>query len=284
MAPQKTKPPKSNNGNSPKKPDEPSKVQLEQIVLQLQENYANLTKKFEDLTNNSFEVKDQFHMELDYMKTIIMNQNTKISNLQRELDDLNQYNRRENVMFSNILVPANADTRQVVVDICHEIGVDIETTDMVDAHPLPGKRGRPSKVIARFKERSKAREIFKNRKKCKDLTKNLKKRVCSNSDKSVGINPNLTFSKGKLLHQVKEFNDKYSYHGAWADYNTGKIYLKTKPQDRGYVITDTSDLISINSDFNPGVSDYIFCTPPLFYSYAEKGGDVEEGGHESDQY
>ena len=211
-----------------------------------------------------YEKINEQYMEIDYLKTVVMTQNTKISNLERELDDLDQYNRRENVTFSNVSVPEGSDSRNVVKDICQEIGVTIKEADFVDAHPLPARRGRPTKIIARFHERSKAREIFKARKRCKDLSSNLKQTVCAKPEKSISINPNLTVGKAKLLDQVRTFNDEFGYRGAWADPNTGKILLKTSNDRRANVIRDTSDLILINQKFKPAVSDYVFCTPPLF--------------------
>ena len=209
---------------------------------------------------------NELKTEIDYLKTIIINQSTKVSNLDRELDDQNQYNtnRRENVIFTNINIDPSLDAKSVIADLCQEIGADVEASDMVDAHPLPNSKGKPFKVIARFLERSKAKDVFTKRKNCKNINTELKNKLISRKSRGVGIHPNLTVKKGRLLYQDKQFCDKFNYHGAWADFHNGKIYLKTTSSVRGIVIKDTSDLIQINSDFEPLPRDYIFCTPPLF--------------------
>ena len=131
-------------------------------------------------------------------------------------------------------------------------------------------------------ENVKARDVFVRRKNCKDITRDMKEKVSVKQNRGIGIHPNLTANKGKLLHQTKLFCEGFNYNGAWADYNTGKIYLKLKKTDaKGVHIKGTGDLIEINPRFKPAATEYVFCTPPLFVY--EDDVSVKESKSDTDQ-
>ena len=79
--------------------------------------------------------------------------NGHVSNLEQQLDELNQYGRRENVCFSNLKFSAELPVQKQVIDLCEEIGVTLTESDFVDVHPLPSRSKGGPRVIARFKER-----------------------------------------------------------------------------------------------------------------------------------
>ena len=76
------------------------------------------------------------HSELN---KIVDQQREKICKLEVELEGLDQYSRRENVCFTNLLVDAEHSCEQQVVDLCGELRVDIKKDDLVAAHPLRSK-------------------------------------------------------------------------------------------------------------------------------------------------
>lgn len=269
---------KSTSGPSPKL----TCNKLYELITSLQSDVTALKADKNNLKKELCDVKSELAVEIDYLRVVVTRQNTNISLLEREIDDQNQYNRRENVVFSNVNLGSETDCRKVVADLCNEIGADVEPDDLVDAHPLPNRRGRSFKVIARFRNRSKARDVFVKRRECKNITQGVKDKLCVKKNRGIGIHPNLTAKKGKLLYQTKVFSEGFGYQGAWADYNTGKIYLKLKSNEKGVVIKDTSDLIEINSRFNPAVTDYVYCTPPLFIYEDDKPqkSEVDKSEHE----
>ena len=147
-------------------------------------------------------------------------------------------------------------------ELCQEIGADVQGDDIVDAHILPARRGRPNRVIARFHQRSKARSVFLRRKESKNIVDTKKAKLAINVNNGFAIQPNLTITRAKLYAQVQEFCASYNYVCSWVDYNTGKIYLKLKEGQRGHAITDTGDLLDINTDYKPLF--WYFCSPNLF--------------------
>lgn len=190
-----------------------------------------------------------------------------MSTVDAEVDDLAQYGRRENIVFTNLLIDEHHDVPSQVVQLCKEIGVTVEPSDLVDAHPLPAAQDKPKRYIARFHQRSTAKQVFSNRRKAKDITGDCKGQLAHNAEKGFGILPNLTPKRGKLFGQVKEFCDSNGHLGCWADTNTGKILLKLQGETRGRVIRNTGDLVAIKGSYNPDV--WYFCTPPLFHEFVD---------------
>ncbi len=122
--------------------------------------------------------------------------------LQKDLDDLNQYNRRENVCFTNLRLDNDHDAETQVRNLCHEIGVEVTTDDIIACHPLPSRKGRDVRVICRLKDRRLAHKIFENRKGTKAIGTNKKSELAARPDKGFAVQPNLTPMRAKLLAQV----------------------------------------------------------------------------------
>lgn len=207
------------------------------------------------------------------LKQSVLHQASLIANLEQEIDELAQYGRRGNVIFTNLNVdtsdPAQsaANTVSKVIDLCHEIGVEVVPSDLVAAHPLKqGKRsaGKPKRFVARFHDRSKAQEVFRRRKGCKDIAGSKKELLAANKSKGFGLLPHLTAKRAKLFEQSKSFCVDNKFQGVWADTNNGNILLKLREHERGIVIKSTADLLQIQ-DFQP--NEYIFCAPPIDFGY-----------------
>ena len=205
--------------------------------------------------------------ELVHVKTIVNRQASYMATLDAEFDDLAQYGRRENIVFTNLLVDTNHSVPTQVVQLCSEIGVDVSVEDLVDAHPLPSGSDKPKRFIARFKNRSKAKEVFANRKQSKNITGEKKTQLASDKDRGFGILPNLTPKRGKFFAQVKSYCTSYGHEDCWVDSNTGKILLKLRGAARGTVVKSTGDLVQIDQSYSP--DEWYFCAPPYFGNHSD---------------
>ena len=194
------------------------------------------------------------------LRQTVQDQLNYIHQLEREIDDLNQYGRRENVCFSNLLIDEDHTADQQVIDLCNEIGVEVKTEDLVDCHPLPAKRGNQVRVIARFKDRRLAQKVFKNRKNTKTIDRTKKEAISSNKEKGFAIQPNITPRRAALLGQVLDAKTVYNYDSCWVDYKNGNIMLRKDKQGRPYVISCTNDIIKALPGFKP--NEYFFCSGP----------------------
>ena len=99
--------------------------------------FADLIPTIETLVANVRFLSEENSQLKDVMNHLLF-ENSK---LKSDLDALDQYSRRENVCFTNIKVnEANPCTDQIA-KLCQELEVDVSTSDLVAAHPLPS--GKP---------------------------------------------------------------------------------------------------------------------------------------------
>ena len=189
----------------------------------------------------------------------------RVIDLEGKLDELNQYGRRENVCFSNLKVDEEHTCEAQVINLCHEIGVEVTAEDLVAAHPLPtkGGQGRQRRYIARFHDRRKAQEVFAARKRTKEIDPVKKSALAAQSNRGIAIQPNITLPRARLLAQLKEAKERLGWDSCWVDYRTGNLMLKTSPSNRPVLIRSTFDIVKVSGNqFEP--RGYHLCQPNIF--------------------
>ena len=206
------------------------------------------------------------------IKETLNSQQRKIVQLEQDLDDLQQYGRRENVCFTNLKFGDDAPVMQQVIDLCDEINVTVTDTDFVDVHPLPVKNGRAKRVVARFKDRKLAQKVMAARKGSKNINPTKKAQLAADPNKGFGIQPNITPKRSALLAQAKSAVEHANLNGTWIDTKTGAVLLRLRDNDRPRVIRNTRQLMEAVPSFVP--SEYIFClrdSSIFINDYAGKG-------------
>ena len=160
LGPVPAQPPHQPARTSPRSAGQPTgRGQTEEVTN------AQLFEMIKELQDEIMEVRGENMV----LKQTLNVQAHHIAEITQKCDDLDQYGRRENVCFTNLKVTEERPCAQQVVELCHELGVEVATSDLVDAHPLPSKRGRGNRCIARFRDRKKAQDVFAARKRSKDI-------------------------------------------------------------------------------------------------------------------
>ena len=83
-----------------------------------------------------------------------------------KIDQLEQYDRRQNLEFEGLTCQKDEDVSQLVIDVAEKIGVKLQKADILVAHRLPTKPGKEKNgpntgtVIARFVKREVRNEIY----------------------------------------------------------------------------------------------------------------------------
>ena len=229
-----------------------------------------MKNQFSDLVGKFITMHAQFHElrnenvrlvnDVEKLKVTANIQAAKICVLEAEVDDQNQYSRRENIIFTNLKADTNDELVNKVVDLCDQIGVTVEKSDISTAHPLPLRTGK--RHVVRFINRSKVQDIFKHRKNCKNIDQAKKRAISHKPDKGIGIMPHLTVKRARFYKQAKDFSDSNNFNGCWVDYNNAKIFIRRNAGQQATVVSDTGDLNKLNPDYVP--TGFHFCTPPVF--------------------
>ena len=167
----------------------------DEITL-LKQQLQELSAKLETVSNENDLLKERVEV-LESRVEIGKNTSTK---LRIEIDRLDQYQRRSNLIFKNVILPPNqsdeGDTEFVKNLLEKEMNMQ-NAFSGVDKLHRTGKRrtatgGKKTQdVIVRFKSHSARYKVYKER----------------NKSKSVKIRPNLTRRRGDLLYRASNLVD-----------------------------------------------------------------------------
>ena len=102
----------------------------------------------------------------------------RVGDLEFGLEDLEQYGRRTSLRFHNVPHENCADdTDSVVVKICQEMGVNINTDDINRSHPISRPIGRPRnnkrQIICRFRNWKIKNKIYSAKNQLKSNSSNI---------------------------------------------------------------------------------------------------------------
>ena len=236
---------------------------------------AQIVKLCRDLQDDVAEL----HGVIMTLKSTINSQNEKIVGLEQEIEDLQQYGRRENVCFTNLKFDEkNADISPIkqVVTLCDQVGVDVSDSDFVDVHPLPARKGRAKRVIARFKDRKLAQKVMSSRKNTKNMDPTVKSKLAADTERGFGIQPNITPKRAALLGQCKKVAEDNNFNGAWVDTKTGAVLIRKRSVDRPRTIRSTNDLIALCPAFVPREYFFCICKDEKFDVFDETTVDCDE--------
>ena len=186
---------------------------LTRQVLNLQRSLKRSNKKIKELKSENEQLKQAVNMNI------------------QEIDNLEQYSRRENIRIHCVPEPQGKkdDGEEVVVELAEKLGVNIESYDIQRAHRLGRKRSplaKPRPIIARFVKYKHRNDILFSKSKLKN---------CNNGKfNNAFITEDLTPLRSKLLNYVK--NDCDGKFVLCHTYN-GRIRMKRSAREQG-VLTD----------------------------------------------
>ena len=241
-------------------------VANEQLVM-----YQGLSGKYNELTVKYGQLQDELmdhKSEMNKLKLVANDQHEHIVRMHQNIDDLEQYGRRENVCFSNLKFDEQGlNPMTQVIDLCDERGVEVKESDLVDVHPLPTRNGRAKRIIARFKDRKLGQKVMMSRKNSKNIDPNKKKTLAADPMRGIGIQPNITPCRAALLSQAKTVVKDHNFDSTWIDIKTGSVLLKKNQGDRPLVVRSTEDIMKLCAEFCPNEHFFSVSKCDLFKIY-----------------
>ncbi|XP_031568584.1 uncharacterized protein LOC116303223 [Actinia tenebrosa] len=221
--------------------------ELKDKCTTLENSQDFISKQFEEITEAWSETKKQSAQKIKPMEVNIQNlkdkvdkANTDLYNLHSELDDVQQYLRRDCIEIVGIPKLEDDDPVELVKELCSSIDVELDEDDISTVHRLPDTRSVKDRMIAKFVRRSKKEEVYNNRQKlhgktAKSLPSVKADNNNNNSKSRIFINESLTINRKKLFSKVYDFKKKNRYKHLWT--MNGKIYLKKDDSGPTYLFT-----------------------------------------------
>lgn len=169
--------------------------------------------------------------------------NKKVLDLERRVDDMEQYSRVNAVEIHGIPVAQNEDVLNVVKEVGKALDMNIVDT-MVDAcHRLgkkPGPKGEPPGIIVKFVRRFDKEELLRKRRVKKEFST---RHMNMNVDTPVYINESLSAARRRLVAAAREVKRERQYKYLWV--RGGKIFLRKEDSAAVIKVACQADLDSL---------------------------------------
>jgi hypothetical protein len=167
-------------------------------------------------------VKADFSQELIQIKTELTSVNKKliekddkISELQKQVEDLQQYSRRNGLRISGIPEKPGEDTDKLVIDLAKELDVKISIAEISRSHRV-GPPGIQRPILVKFTGYRKRNEVIRARSKLKGRPGPTK----------VYINEDLSRQRAKLAARARQMKKDGRITDSWTADSTVFIKLR----------------------------------------------------------
>ena len=182
----------------------------------------------------------------------------RLEEVEKHLDQLEQYGRRENLEIHGVPQMRNENTKHIVKSIAKCLNVNLNDSHISTSHRLvqnhkliPEIRQdknpnsdfnyrQPQPIIVRFSNRDMKNELFRNR---KLLQFNQELKALFGSTSKITFNENLTDQRRRLFNTAKLAKRELNYQFLWT--TQGQIRLRKNSESRTINIRSLSDLNKI---------------------------------------
>ena len=107
-----------------------------------------LSSEFENLKITVEEIKQQdFLNKINHLNEKIIHLEKQISEQDTLRDEVDQYNRRENLEFHGIPEQINENTNFIIKEMAKKINVQIKDSDISTSHRLPASKNKHPPII-----------------------------------------------------------------------------------------------------------------------------------------
>ena len=193
------------------------------------------------------EVKASLKFDIDNANDKMSSLEKRIDQFEEDLDEAEQYCRRNCLVFAGINESEDEDTETAVIDICRDdLGISVEKNDIDRCHQLGPLTGAANKENKTNKTRKQHRDVivkfasYRTRDAVYKARFNLRK--ISSKSKTVFINESLTKNRSKLYWKVRRGLNSKDFK-LWTQ--DGKIIVK-KPNGGKVTIVRDKDLSKVN--------------------------------------
>lgn len=242
--------------------DTPSVTDLYKLVLSIKDDLTNLKKWHHETENDVGKSLNLIHEKLDDNSALIGQQSKRLNKCLEEiehlksensllknklqeavgqLDELNQYGRRNTLEIYGVPETTNENPVEIVKDIGRALNVEVKDEMIDTCHRMKKLQHSTSGgIIVRFVRRI-DKDTFLQRRKVK-RNFNMSHLGGSNND-PIYINQSLTPLRKLVLSQARRLKNERDYAFLWVD-NAGNIKLKIREGDQSVHILNSVEAIT----------------------------------------
>lgn len=198
---------------------------------------AAMEPKLASIVNDSVQnVIALMNADLEEVKKVnvdLQQQNDKLTrtvlNLQTQMDDIEQYSRRNCLRVAGIKEDASENTDTVILKLAGDMGVNLTLADIDRSHRVgrPGNpSGRPRHIIVKFTTYRARAAIYRNR----------RTMMANPLLNNIYVNEDLTAYRSELLFRARQAVKQKQLLGAWS--YDGRLYVRDKRDIRRNLDSD----------------------------------------------
>ena len=214
-------------------------------------SFDEITKKMVKLEQD----KNEISMENKQLKSECLRLSNDLELLKQEMNNMEQYSRRDCLEIRGIPPTTNEDTNKIVQSIGNQIGVEVADTDISISHRLPSEHGRNQlhgdhnstirdpAIIVKFTRRDIRDKFYKARKNLRDkTTRDIG--MLRTTERRIYIGENLTRHNRKLFNRCLQAKRELKYKFIWT--SAGKVLLRRDESSPVKCIQHEDDLRKIH--------------------------------------
>ena len=225
-----------------------------------------LASEYDDFLNEIKRINKQNSQLMQKMKNleqIVTKFDNQQTNTEKQLEELEQYGRRENLEIHGIPLADNEDTGKIVQNVAKALKVQLSKSDISTSHrlfnsnlndqhqkllnhrdqqPSAMRRNQPPPIIVRFCNRDKRNEMFSKRLKLKSVSNEIYPKP---NAEILAIRENLTKFRKFLFSEANKVKHALCYQFLWT--RQGQILLRKDSTSRIIKISNLNDLARVRS-------------------------------------
>lgn len=219
------------------------------ISNMIQDDISTLTEESRVIVNTIIKavqlIMDKKDEHIDQLKTTIVTLENRVSQLENQIDDVSQYERRDTLIISGPSLPqetSNESAAEVVVNTIREtLKVNISSNDINVAHRLGSKLKQNQKkpMIVKLQSRLKKDEIMS---------------ACITMRPNLYVNESLTPKRLALFKTIWNIRKLHKEQFQQCYTRDGKIHVKLKCSNLKHIITSDESLRTFLDKF-PALGD-----------------------------
>ena len=174
------------------------------------------------------------------LKAQVLSSANDLKSVQKSLNDLEQYTRRDSVEIRGIPLPEESqeeDTNEIVLQLSQKMGIPLERKDISVSHRIRSRSSVDSAIIVKFVRRELRERLYRARKRLKSITT---ADFGFSVEKKIFINESLTPKNKELFKDCLRFKKDNSFKFLWT--NAGKIFLRRNADSPVILINSSVDI------------------------------------------
>ena len=216
-------------------------LMLPEIKLVIRESMKEVTKSLKDGIDKLHKDVDDLRNENEELRKTNSELETRLSVVEYESDNLEQYSRRNSLRISGIPEEPDENTDQRVIQLAGGLGIDISPNDIDRSHRV-GKleldRGRTGRGPLKMKRRTRDILVKFARYNTRAMLYNERKDLRNlETHKNVYINEDLTKKRSKLLYDARILARAEIVKAAYS--TDGKLYIRDHGDTRHTIKSDS---------------------------------------------